>query len=397
MFDSISIGMSGLQSFSKGLKVIGNNVANLNTPGFKASNLQFADLFYQGGTSGGLGFGRSCGQLGTGVTTLTSFVNFKDGETRQTGNPLDLSIDGAGFFVTQDAKDGSTRYTRAGQFEFDKDGNLISRATGRQVMGYVADGTLGVVSLNGLRVNPPKITTNVKFAGNLSSTATDLTVEPIKLFDAVGGQHVVKLVIKPKAGESGSWTVTVLDGAIETIAGDIKFVAGVPVASMDKLTLHYAPSGAQPFDVVLDFSSQVTSFSAGSTSTLAVSLSDGFAVGMLTQASFDANGVLSLKYSNGNSATGAELALATFESHAGLTQQGAGEFESSTSELANTGRAGSDGFGKIASNQVEISNVDLSSEFSDLIIMQRGYQASSRIVSTANEMLQELFDMKGHR
>ena len=148
---------------------------------------------------------------------------------------------------------------------------------------------------------------------------------------------------------------------------------------------------------MLDFSSQVTSFAAGTTSTLAVASSDGLPVGTLTQATFDANGVLTLKYSNGNTAAGSELALATFESNVGLSQAGAGEFVSPDPQRAHLGRAGAEGFGKIASSQVEVSNVDLSSEFSNLIVMQRGYQASSRIVSTANEMLQELFDMKGHR
>jgi flagellar hook protein FlgE len=395
MFDSISIGMSGLQGFSKGLKVISNNVANLNTPGFKASTLQFANLFYQGGN--GSGFATNGGQLGTGLTTLSSFINFKDGETRQTGNPLDMSIDGQGFFITKDAKDGSLTYTRAGQFEFDKDGNLVCRATSRLVQGYAADGSLGAISLNGLRMNAPKVTTTVKMSGNVSTGSSEVTLDSVKLFDAVGGQHVVKLVLKPKAGEDGTWTVKLVDGVAETEVGSIKFLGGTPVAGQDKLTLHYTPTGVAAFDVVLDFSQQVTSFSAGSTSTLTVSSSDGSAAGALTQATFDEKGVLTLKYSNGNTATGAELALATFETNTALVQAGAGEFETPSEQRSHVGRAGSDGFGKIASNQVEVSNVDLSSEFSDLIVMQRGYQASSRIVSTANEMLQELFDMKGHR
>ena len=395
MFGTISIGMSGLQAFSNGLKVIGNNVANLNTPGFKASSLLFTDLSYQGGSgfmANGLG-----GQYGTGVSTLSSFINFKDGETRQTGNPLDVSVDGQGFFITKDPKDGRVTYTRAGQFEFDKDGNLVSKSTGRQVMGYAGDGTLGEISLNGLRVNPPKATTSVKFSGNLSSGSTDFTIDAVKIIDAVGGQHVVKLAFKPKAGEDGTWTVTVIDGTTETPAGEIKFAAGTIVAGSDKTSFSFAPTGVEPFDVGLDFSAQVTSFSTGGTSTLTVASSDGSPVGTLTGVSFDDKGTLTLAYSNGTTATGAELALATFDSNLGLEQVGSGDFVSPDAQRAHVGRAASDGFGKIASDQVEVSNVDLSSEFSDLIVMQRGYQASSRIVSTANEMLQELFDMRASR
>lgn len=395
MFDTISIGMSGLQSFSKGLKVIGNNVANLNTPGFKASSLLFTDLSYQGG-SGFMANGRSF-QLGTGVTTLSSFINFKDGDTRQTGNPLDVSINGSGYFVTRDAKDGTVTYTRAGQFEFDKDGNLVSKATGRQVMGYSGEGVLDAISLSGLRINPPKATSSVKFSGNLSSGATDFTLDAVKIIDAAGGQHLVKLLFKPKESEAGTWTVTVVDGTVETAAGEIMFLAGTPVPGSDKLSFSYAPAGVDALEVALDFSSQVTSFSTGDTSTLTVSSSDGSPVGMLSSVSFDDKGVLTLGYSNGTTATGAELALATFESNIGLDQSGSGEFVAPDAQRAHVGRAASDGFGQIASEQVEVSNVDLSSEFSDLIVMQRGYQASSRIVSTANEMLQELFDMKGHR
>jgi flagellar hook protein FlgE len=396
MFDSINVGMSGLQTFSKGLKVISNNVANLNTPGFKSSDMMFADLYYQNSGAGNSSGGGS-NQTGTGVTALSSFINFKDGDVRQTGNPLDMSIDGEGFFVTRDTPDGSTTYTRAGQFGFDKDGFLISRATERQVMGFAADGSLGAISLNGLRVNPPRVTSTVRLQGNLSSTATDVNVDGVHVVDAVGVDHTLRLNFQPLAGAPGTWNVTVVDGTTRTLAGAIEFAGGQPVAGRATVTFAYTPPGGAAMNVSFDFTNQVTSFAAGATSTLAVVSGDGVTAGALTQISFDPKGVLTLDYSNGETATGAQLALASFESTGGLIQVGSGDFIAAEDQQPQLARAGSDLVGKVVGNQVEASNVDLSAEFSNLIVMQRGYQASSRIVTTANDMLQELFDMKGSR
>jgi flagellar hook protein FlgE len=401
MFDSINIGMSGLQAFSKGLKVISNNVANLNTPGFKSSDTLFADLYYQ---TGGAGAGEGgANQTGTGVNALSTYINFKDGETRQTGNPLDMSIDGKGFFITTDATDGSITYGRAGQFVFDKDGILVSRTTGRQVQGYAADGSLGTINLNGLRLNPPRATSIIRFRGNVSTgsatgTPTEFNVEGVKIVDAIGVEHTVRLNFTPRTGANGTWTLAVVDGTTETEAGEIEFAGGQPVSGRDGVDFAYSPAGAAtPVNVRFDFTREVTSFAAGATSTLAVSSSDGVAAGTLTQVTFDEEGMLTLKYSNSETATGAQLALATFDSTDALKQTGFGEFVASQDQQAELSRAGSDLVGKIIANQVEVSNVDLSAEFSNLIIMQRGYQASSRVVSTANDMLQVLFDMKGSR
>jgi len=400
MFDSIFIGMTGLQGFSKGLKVISNNVANLNTPGFKGSQLRFADAYYQqGGFGGGYMLGQPQMQYGTGLATLAARLNFQPGETRQTGNGLDLAISGEGMFVLRDKESGNEAYSRAGQFEFDKEGNLVSGATGKYVMGYAAgSGDLSRVSLDGLRTSAANATATVKLTGNLSSTATDFNIDSVKLIDAVGGEHVVRLNFKNKnATTPGVWTVTVFDGTNSVGTGDIKFVDGQPDAAQNALSFSYTPSGGTAFSVKLDFSKDVTSFAAGSTSSLAVSSQDGFAAGALTGASIDGDGTLSLTYSNSQTAKGARLALAVFDSNLGLTQLEGGEFTTDGTQTLRVGRPGDTGLGTIESGQLELSNVDLSSEFSDLIVMQRGYQASSHIVSTANDMIQALFDMKGNR
>lgn len=154
MFDAIFIGTSGLHTYSDGLKVISNNIANLNTPGFKASNSMFANLYYaHPGDGGGLN-GRDSTHYGSGVELSRTTVNFRTGELRQTGNPLDLNINGDGFFISSDKSTGEQHYSRAGQFEFNKDGKLVIRGTDRQVVGLDTGGAQTPISLNGWTPSP---------------------------------------------------------------------------------------------------------------------------------------------------------------------------------------------------------------------------------------------------
>jgi flagellar hook protein FlgE len=397
MFDSIFIGSSGLQAFSSGLKVISNNVANLNTPGFKSADAQFASLYYQGGNSGGSLFGSNNLLFGSGVMAGQTFLNFQQGDARQTGNPLDVSVNGNGFFMSRKPEGGEVTFTRAGQFEFNKDGSLVVRGTDRLVIGLGTNGDQSPISLNGLRINAPKATSTVNMVGNLSSSATEVTVGSVKVIDAIGGEHILRLILKPKPAAAGTWTVSVLDDATEVATGEITFAAGRPVAGSDSLTFDYAPNGVSASPIKLDFSKDVTSFETGNSSSLAVAKTDGYAVGSITKIAFEADGTMSLTYSNGEVTKGPKLALATFEATANLTPLGNNEFTYASREGVRVGLANQGEFGAIASSQIEGSNVDLATEFSDLIVAQRGYQASSRIVSTANDMLQDLYDMKGHR
>lgn len=397
MFDSIYIGTSGLQTFSESLKVISNNVANMNTPGFKASDSLFASRYY---ARNGEGAGQLVGgstQFGSGVALGQTVLNLTAGEVRQTGNPLDLNVNGEGFFITRQDGTGANVYSRAGQFEFDKDGVLVARGTDRHVVGFGASGEQTSITLNGLRINPPKTTTSVTFSGNLSSSVTSFSVPSIKVIDAAGGEHLLKLDFAPKSGVTGTWTVKLMDGTTEVGSGEIQFANGSPKPGFDSLELIYSPSGVQPAAVRFDFASNVTSFDTGTSSSLAVASSDGYSVGSLSQISFDTDGTLSLTYSNGQTAKGAKLALAMFDSSAQLRPEGNSDFSYSGNQGLHLGAAKQGSFGAIGSSQIEGSNVDLAGEFSDLIVTQRGYQASSRIVSTANELLQDLFDMKGHR
>ena len=395
MLDTVFIGMSGLTGYSKGLRVIGNNLTNVNSPGFKGSQLQFADLFYQGSASGRLNFGGQSAQLGMGLNTLATTVNFKAGELRQTGGDLDLAVNGEGYFVLHEGEE--LRYTRAGQFQFDTDGFLVSATSGLRAHGLDETGRLVDISLEGLRSNPAKATTSVKFTGNLSSAAAaDIVLNSVTLIDAVGGTHDIKLTFKNNGATTpGNWTVTATEGSTTLGTGTLQFNNGAVVAGSSKISFTYAPSGVEPFPIELDFSADVTS-SAGAT-TVAVDEQDGFITGALTKVTFDEEGRMIANYSNGETVEGIHLALARFNSNQDIVPLGGSEFGSASMNAMHIGRAKTQSFGTLASGVIEGANVDLAEEFSNLIVMQRGYQASSHVISTANDMIQELFDMKGRR
>lgn len=394
MLESIYVGMTGLLGYSRGLHVIANNTANMNTPGFKGASLQFADLFYATGNLGGGAAEQNYSQLGFGLNTVGTTMSFKQGELRQTGNDLDMAIDGQGLFVLR-GESGELSYTRAGQFQFDTDGVLVNRSTGAKVMGLDANGQLTQIGLAGQSTNGGRPTSQVKFSGNLSSTATEQTVTGVKVVDSAGGEHVLGLKFtNTSATAAGSWQVEVLDGATSVGTGQLLFKDGKPVAENATITVNYAPAGQSPLPVTLDFTTDVTSFAAGNLSTLAMRSQDGVGPGALTAATFDVRGTLTLAYANGQTTKGATLALARFDSPDAVGASGDNQFKIVDPRAWHLGTAGHEAFGTVRSGMIEISNVDLSREFSDLVVMQRGYQASSQIISTANDMLQELFSMK---
>ncbi|MBL8515557.1 MAG: flagellar basal-body rod protein FlgF [Betaproteobacteria bacterium] len=395
MLESIYVGMTGLTGYSRGLRVIANNTTNINTPGFKKSTLEFKDLFYSNRATGG---GNSAyGQLGFGLNTGATTLSFRQGELRQTGNDLDLAIDGQGMFMLRDPS-GRITYTRAGQLEFNSEGILVDRTSGLTVLGFDSNGVLGSISIDGMRTRAGSATTSVVFGGNLSSSSTTQTVGNVRVIDSAGGEHVLSArFTNTNATTPGSWNVELLDGTtVVGAAQQIIFASGVPTAATSTLNFTYTPPGfTAPMNVTLDFSTDVTSFAAGTLSTLAMTSQNGFQPGGLTRVSFDASGTLVLTYANGQTTNHGQLALARFDTEDGVVAVGDNQFQASSGAGWQTGTAESGSFGAVRGGVVEISNVDLSQEFSDLIVMQRGYQASSQIITTANEMLQELFQMKG--
>jgi len=391
MLDSIHVGMSGLLGFSRGLRVIGNNTANMNTPGYKSVTLQFTDLFYANLASGAEG--RT--QLGQGLGTAGTTLDFRQGDLRQTSNEFDLGVDGDGFFVLHDSQ-GRTRYTRAGQFEFDENGLFVSRIDKSQVMGLDASGNLVQISLAGMRAIAGKATGSARFTGNLSSTTPEQTVGSVKVFDAEGGEHTLSVKFTNTGTTTpDSWNVQLLDGQAVVGQAQMLFANGKPTAATAKLAFTYAPAGQAAQQLTLDFSSDVTSFASGNLSTLAMTSQDGTGPGQLTKVTFDGKGALVASYSNGQTAQGPRLALARFTTPDAVEDLGSNLFGAANGIAWSLGFAGEGAFGEVKAGTLEVSNVDLSREFSELVVLQRGYQASSQVVSTANEMLQELFHMKG--
>jgi flagellar hook protein FlgE len=384
MLDSINVGITGLLGYSDGLRVIANNTANINTPGFKGSTLQFSDLVY-GQNAGGA-------QLGHGLQAGTTTLNFTQGALRHSDNALDLALDGEGLFTLRDAH-GKLHYTRAGQFEFDSSGVLVNRGDKSAVMGVDATGNLVGISLNGLRSHKAGATSSVTFTGNLSAQ-TAQTVGGVTVIDGAGGTHQLSLKFTPGT-TAGAWTVDIVDGATQVGTGGLGFINGLPDPAHSSIDWSYTPAGMGAMALHFDFGTNVTSFAAGNQTSLAMDTQDGYAAGDLTKATFDTDGTLVLSYSNGQTVRDARLALTRFDTVEGIRAAGGNQFDAADGARWHVGTAGTGGFGSVHADMVEASNVDLSQEFSNLVIVQRGYQAASQIISSANDMLQQLFSMRG--
>jgi flagellar hook protein FlgE len=393
MLESIYVGMTGLLGYSRGLRVIANNTANMNTPGFKSSSLQFADLFYSGGNLSGGNASQNYDQVGFGLNTTGTTLSFKQGELRQTGNELDMAVDGQGLFVLKNTE-GKIGYTRAGQFKFDTDGVLVSRNSGEKIMGMGSAGEFVEIGLAGQMTNLGRPTSRIKLSGNLSNTVTEQTASGITAVDAAGASHVLSLKFSVvSATSSGTeMKVDLMEGTSVVGSGKMVFIGGKPTPETALMSMTYSPAGQPPIAMTLDFSADVVFF-AGQT-TLKMDSQNGVGPGTLTGTVFDADGVLRMSYSNGETVKGVRLALARFDTPDAVGAVGNNQFEVLDENAWHLGSAGEGAFGQVRSGQIEISNVDLSQEFSDLVIMQRGYQASSQVISTANDMLQELFSMK---
>lgn len=396
MFDTLYIATSGLMGHAAGLRTVGNNLANVNTPGFKASQLQFGALFeHEGGTPSG----SMEHPNGTGMETVGSRLLFKAGAEQTTGNPLDLSIEGNGMFAVR--RDGQLMYTRSGDFQFNAD-NVLVNSQGDHVQALDSGGKLVDITLDGLDRSVPHASTSVKFTGNLTSTvatpAVDARVTGIQIFDPQGNSHNVDLRFTDTTG--GNYTVTITDSAAGATAtalgtGTLTFVGGFPKAGSDKIKFNYSATGVPAFAVELDFSKNVTSLITATT--LASAGQDGYGAGVRNDQSIAADGTLTVHYSNGQTAKGARVALADFAAEGDLDEKTGSMFELKSGGHVRYGYAQSESFGTLAAGKREGSNVDLAEEFSNLILMQRGYQASSHVISTANDMIQQLFDMKGNR
>jgi flagellar hook protein FlgE len=394
MLGSIYIGLSGLTAYSKGLQTISNNVTNLNTPGFKATSFSFADSFTYGGL--GSSFSRYVPgrQIGAGVHYGGESIDYRQGDLRQTGGDLDLALQGSGMLVLLSGD--KVLYTRTGQFTVDKDGFIADSTNGYRLAVLNSEGQAVDVSVDRNHTSPPSATTKITFADNLSSTATaPFTVADMAVYDSVGTRHVWKATFE-KVGTTapGEWTVKVTDeNNVEVGTQTLKFIGSAVDPTTNHLT--FATTGANPVSVDFDFSGAVSSFSSGTVSSIHAASVDGNALGTLTSVTVDSDGKVKLTYSNQKTELLGSVAIADFRDPQKLLRVGGGLYEDRGGSGVRLLGSTQDGVGKLVSGQIEASNVDLSAQFGDLILVQRGFQASSQVISVSNDMIQQLFGIRG--
>lgn len=388
MFGSIYIGLSGLSAYSQGLKTVSNNVSNLNTAGFKASDVTFSDV-YGAGSVGSLQYGSNLAGQGHGVSLSDISINFAQGELRQTGRDLDLAIDGSGFFVLLDGD--QTYYTRTGSFLVNDDGDIVLAGTDFKLAVLDEVGRPVSLNIDQSRTNAPAATTRIEFADNLSSTATEHTLADLRVYDEQGEEALWTVKFSREETVFDEWTVVVTDEDGNEVATDtLKFIGGIVDPTTTTLTVS---DGSRT--VELDFSSGVTSFSSGTISTLRAADVDGHPTGTIASLTVNELGELELTYTNEETDVLGAIALADFRDPQRLEQRSGGLFVQNGYGQVQYLAANDSRVGSILSGQLEASNVDLGAQFGDLILIQRGFQASSQVISISNDMIQQLFGIRG--
>lgn len=404
-------GVSGLRSHQTMMDVVGNNIANVNTPGFKSSQITFAETISQtlrgaSGASGALG-GTNPIQIGLGTKVQSIDPVFSQGASQVTGRNTDLAIQGAGFFMVQN---GAERlYTRAGAFNFDEVGNLVN-SQGYIVAGWTADaagnidttGTINPITIPLGNTLPPAATTAVDVGGNLSADATagDTVTSSISVFDSIGNQHEVVFTFTNTSPNPpfNDWTVQASVGGVNytLTPATLTFDGTGALTSASTLAFSgFTPPGAAPlsFSVELGGANPITQF--GGTSTMEARDQDGQGIGFLRDFAVADDGTIVGQFSNGESRALAQVATATFSNPAGLARVGDSNFtETINSGVPFEGTPGSGNRGLLSAGTLEMSNVELAREFTNLIIAQRGFQANSRIITASDEMLADLVNMK---
>jgi flagellar hook protein FlgE len=431
MIQAMMSGVASIQAQQTRMDVIGNDLANLNTTAFKGQDVNFEDLMSQqlsSATAPTSSLGGTNGiQVGLGVQVGSTTTNMSQGSLTSTSNPSDMAIQGNGFFMVSNGS--ATSYTRDGSFEIDSTGNLVSADTGEQVLGWTADanGNINtnaqVTSASTLSIpvgtlSAAQATQNVSVTGNLNSAAasTDTPSVTTTVYDAQGTAHDVTLVFSnpttPAAGTGPTgatsewqWTAYSGDSASGTALGSstgtgnqpIYFnssgtmLSNLPSGTFNTIGLPNA-TGSTTGTVNLNMSSLQQLDGADQ---VAVSSQDGFPPGTLEGFSVGLNGVISGTFSNGMDKNLGQIALANFSNPTGLNQIGSNLYTSSAnSGLATVGTADSGTLGSINSGFLEASNVNLSRSLTNLIVNQSAFEANAKIVSTVDQLIQTLIDMK---
>jgi flagellar hook protein FlgE len=465
MMRSLFSGVSGLQNHQTRMDVVGNNIANINTTGFKRGRVNFQDILYQqlqGATrpTEDLG-GVNPKEVGLGMSIASIDTIHIQGSLQTTGIGTDLAISGTGFFVLEDG--GNLLYTRAGAFNIDEAGTMVNPANGMKVKGWMAREVMGqsfidnsgqiedlVIPVGGK--DPARATTMVNFACNLDKRIPEIPENPtelqianstwrtaINIFDSFGEAHLLQVEFTRVPGTNNSWNATVAvdaQGEAPTNAAvgfgeeapaaggpavfTVNFSNGGTLLSAEDgegnvsgnngqvlMNLAFDVLGATPGEdgapvrqefvlnlgTVGGFTNSITQYSEQSSSKAVVQ--DGRTMGYLDNFKIDQSGVITGIYSNGSSRDIGQVAMASFPNQGGLEKAGDNTFRvSNNSGTANIGPSMIAGKGKIVSGTLEMSNVDMAEQFVDMIVTQRGFQANSRTIQTADQLLQELLTLK---
>ena len=465
MMRSLFSGVSGLQNHQTRMDVIGNNIANINTTGFKRNRVNFQDILYQqlqgaARPTEEIG-GVNPKEVGLGMSVASIDTIHIQGSLQTTGVGTDLAISGNGFFVLDNA--GKQLFTRAGAFTVDEAGLMVNPANGMKVQGWMAQEVEGATVLDVSRPvedlvipvggkDPARATTVVNFACNLDKRIPEIPENPtgkqtiegtwstaIDVYDTYGDKHILQVEFTRVPGTVNSWNAAVVvdpqneNPTNTTIGfGEEAPAAGGPTTFVVNFsnngTLLSAEDGAGnvsgaggqvqmnvAYDVqtstpnedgtpvrqefVLDlgqvggFTRSITQYAEQSSSKAVEQ--DGRTMGYLDNFKIDSSGVITGVYSNGSTRALAQVAMASFPNQGGLEKAGDNTFRvSNNSGMANIGPSGIAGKGDIVSGVLEMSNVDMAEQFTDMIVTQRGFQANSRTIQTADQLLQELLTLK---
>ena len=400
MLRSMYSGISGMKNFQTKLDVIGNNIANVNTYGFKKSRVTFSETMNQtiagaSAADNGRG-GKNAMQVGLGSTISTIDTIHSEASTQSTGRSLDLAVAGDGYFVV---KEGNAQfYTRAGNFYLDDNGTLVT-SDGLKVQQY-ENGILKDITVNVNSVLPATLTTKLGFQGVLPTTAIgkDGISQQLKVVDDDGKEHVLDIKLEQTGADSGSWNMTVTNpenGQSKSVAVQMDTAANED----DRGPAKFTPASLNLKDIGVTAGNQTVrltdeGMSINGESITLLGTPDGNTAGSLKSFNIGQMGEVNGFFSNGMVKEIGKLAIAKCSNASGLTKATGNVFqESINSGTANISVAG-DGRGTLTPGSLEMSNVDLSEEFTDMIVAQRGFQANSRIITTSDEILQELVNLK---
>lgn len=416
MSGSFSIALSGLTADTDALDIVGNNLANLNTTGYKNTTASFYDLLAQ--TAGGGSI-----QIGGGVSATLGQSQFTQGSIQLTGGAFDAAIQGNGFFIVRDSA-GDTLYTRAGNFQLDGQGNLVT-ATGQEVQGWMStngavntSGAVGNITIPANALHTPSATTQFSTDLNLQSNgvvgqSSGTFSAPIQIVDSLGSTQTLTATFTKTASNTWNYAITIPGQDLSSgTAGTPSSLAtgSLTFDSNGNLTAPAPPGvvsvkitgladGASDMNLNWNLfnpsngASTITQFAQPSA--LSGTSQDGIAAAEITQVSLGAGGAMIAHYSDGSQSVVAQVALAAISNPQSLISTGQNNFELGADTAAPAvGAPGTGSRGTIQGGALESSNVDIATEFTNLIVYQRSYEANSRVISTLDQLTQDLLNLK---